>query len=259
MHDSVSRMISLLVIRVVLVIGFQFLFALILTCDAAVPWWPFSMVATEAVCLVILIVLLRNEGKTFASIQFKPFETLLPGRVSELLNRRSSESRVKAILVDVLLFVVLLALLGFPAIMLNGYISESVPVLRDTQTIGALPVWVLYVLIVLLPLGQAVVEFPFYYGYVYPRLESFFEGERGNLRLAASAKALSIVLAFFVLQSVLIPVILNPGYIMWRAAAMAPLLLAIGIVIRLVPRFMPGINVVHALMAISVVLAYWKI
>jgi hypothetical protein len=89
-------------------------------------------------------------------------------------------------------------------------------------------------------------------------LETHFETDSGNRRMVASIKALSITSAFFVLQAALVPLIINPAYIFWRAVAFVPLLLSIGIMIRLVPRFMPGANIVHALMAINVVLQYWK-
>ena len=218
------------------------------------------MIATEVVCLVILVTLLRKEKRPFASIQLTPFETLLPlGKITDFLNRKSPKNRLVNFLKDVLLFIVMLLLLGLPAIALNEFMSQNIPVLRDTNTIGILPDWALYLMIVLLPLSQAFVEFPWFFGYIYPRLETYFETGNGNQRMVASIKALSITLAFFVLQAALIPLIINPGYIFWRAIAFVPLLLIIGIVVRLVPRFMPGINIVHALMAINVVLQYWKI
>lgn len=261
MHSySLKRLTTLLFVRITIVVSFQLLFVLLLSWDEAMPWWPFSMIATEAVCLVILIMLLKKEKKAFSSIQLKPFESLLAlGKIAEYLNRKASENPLMNILKDILLFIILLLLLGFPAIALNGFLSENIPVLRETDTIGVLPNWALYLMIVLLPLAQAFVEFPWFYGYIYPRLEAYFETDNGNQRIVASIKALSITLVFFVLQATLTPLIMNPGYITWRAIAFVPLLLIIGIVIRLVPRFMPGINILHALMAISVVLEYWKI
>jgi len=69
------------------------------------PWWPFSMIATEAVCLVILIMLLKKEKKAFSSIQLKPFESLLAlGKIAEYLNRKASENPLMNILKDILLF-----------------------------------------------------------------------------------------------------------------------------------------------------------
>ena len=257
-HCSLRRLIALLFIRIVIMVSFQLLFVLALSWDKAMPWWPFSMVATEAVCLAILIVLLKKEERPFASIQLTPFETLLPlGKVTDFLNRERPKNRLMRLLVDTLVFIMLLLLLGGPAIVLNGFMNQTIPVLRDTNTIGVLPDWALYLMIVLLPPAQALVEFPWFYGYIYPRLETHFEKDSENRRMVASIKALSITLAFFVLQAALIPLIINPAYIFWRAVAFVPLLLIIGIVIRLVPRFMPGTNVVHALMAINVVLQYW--
>ena len=256
---SLKRLITLLFIRTIILVSFQLLFILALSWNKAMPWWPFSMIATEAVCLVILIKLLKKEKRPFASIQLAPFETFLPlGKISDFLKRKSPGNRLVDFLKDALLFIVILLLLGVPAIALNGFISQNIPVLRDTNTIGILPDWALYLMLVLLPLAQAFVEFPWFYGYIYPGLETHFETERGNQRMVASIKALSITLAFFGLQAALIPLIMNPGYIFWRAIASVPLLLVIGIVIRLAPRFMPGVNIVHALMAINVVLQYWQ-
>ncbi len=259
MHYSVKRMTTLLLVRIVLVVSFELFLVLLLSWGEARPWWPFAMIATEAACLIILMTLLKEERKAFSSIQLMPFESALAlGKITGFLNGKHSENRFVNILLDILLFIALLLLLGFPAITLNGFLSENIPVLRDTDTIGVLPNWALYLMIVLLPLTQACVEFPWFYGYIYPRLEVYFEEDSGNPRIVASIKALLIVLIFFVLQAALIPLILNPEYIMWRAIAFIPLLLVIGIVIRLVPRFMLGANVLHALMALNVVLEYWK-
>lgn len=260
MHYSLKRLITLLFVRIVLVVSFQLFFVLLLSWDEARPWWPFSMIATETACLIILMTLLKKERKAFSSIQLTPFESSLAlGKITGFLNGKLSENRFVNILLDILLFVTLLLLFGFPAIMLNGFLSESIPVLRDTDTVGVLPNWALYLMIALLPLAQAFVEFPWFYGYIYPRLEAYFEKGSGNRRAVASIKALFIILVFFVLQAALIPLTLNPEFIMWRAIAFIPLLSVIGIVIRLVPRFMPGVNVLHALMALNVVLEYWKI
>jgi hypothetical protein len=260
MHSySLRRLTILLFIRIAIVVSFQLLFVLALSWDKAMPWWPFSMIATEAVCLVMLIMLLKKENRPFASIQLTPFDTLLPlGRVTDFLNRKSPKNRLMNSL-DILIFIILLLLLGVPAIVLNGFMSQNISVLRDTSTIGILPDWALYLMMALLPLAQAFVEFPWFYGYIYPRLETHFETDSGDRRIIASIKALSITLAFFVLQTVLIPLIMNPYYMFWRAIAFVPLLLSIGIVIRLAPRFMPGVNIVHALLAINVVLQYWKV
>jgi len=259
-NNSPKRWITLLVIRIVIVISFQLLFVLTLSWDKAIPWWPFSMIATQVVCLIMLIIYLRREKRPFASIQLRPFETFLPlGKMTDYLNREYSKDRLINLLIDIVRFLVLLLLLGVPAIMLNGFMSQNIPVLRDTNTIGVLPAWALTLMIVLLPLAQAFVEFPWFYGYIYPGLETYFESTGKNRRMLASIKALSITLTFFVLQSALIPLIMNPCYIFWRAIAFVPLLLVIGIVVRLAPRFMIGVNIVHALMAINVAIQYWKI
>ena len=252
-------MTALLFLRVAIVVVFQLIFALFLSWEKAIPWWPFSAIATEAVCCFLLVILLKKEKKPFRSILCMPFETFLPlGKVSDFLNRDSQKNRFIAFLKDAAIFFVLILILGIPAILFNGFISQNIPVLRDTKIMGMLPVWALYLMMALLPPAQALIEFPWYYGYIYPRLETYFEKQRDNRRMVASMKALSISLAFFTLQLTLLPLILNPEYILWRALSFVPLLLVIGIVVRLNPRYMVGVNILHAVMAFNVVLQFWN-
>jgi len=243
-----------------MVVSFQLLLALVLSREKAMPWWPFSLIATETLCFVILILLLKKENKPFRSIQLLPFETSLPlGKISYFLNKKPSKNNITNFIKDAVLFIVLLLILGVPAIMLNGFINQNIPILRDTKIIGILPGWAPWLMIVLLPMAQALIEFPWFYGYLYPRLETYFEKNSGKRRIIASIIALSICLAFFIIQAALVPLILNPYYTLWRAISFVPLLLVIGIIIRLVPRFMIGANILHAVLAINVVLQYWKI
>jgi len=259
-HNSPMRMICLLSLRIILIVLFQLIIVIFSSWDGAVPWWPFAMIATEIVCLFILVFELKRENVPFSSIQLRPFESTLPlGRLSQLMAPKPAESRLRSMLQDLLLFCVLLLLLGVPAIVLNGFLYENIPVLQDTATMGVLPQWALYLMLGLLPIFQALVEFPWFYGYIYPRLEGYFEAGEERRKLQASAKALSIVLTFFILQSVLIPLILDPGFVFWRAIAILPLFLVIGIVVRLVPRFMPGLNLLHALMAFNVFVGFWNV
>jgi hypothetical protein len=258
--SSFKRLMTLLSVRIILIVLFQLLLVVFLSWDEARPWWPFAMIATEIVCLFILIFELKRENASFSSLQLKPFESTLPlGRLSQLLAPKPAESRLRKILTNLFLFCVLLLFLGFPAIVLNGFLNENIPILRDTATIGALPQWALYLMLGLLPVFQALVEFPWFYGFIYPRLEAYFEGDKGERRLRASVMALSIVLVFFILQIALIPLILDPVFIFWRAVSFLPLFLVIGITVRLAPRFMPGLNLLHALMAINVVIGYWNV
>jgi hypothetical protein len=246
-------------LRLGLIVGFQAFIALFISWEKVVTWWPFAMIASGIVCLFILVRELMREKKPFSSILLEPFETSLSlGRLTQFLKRKFSENRLRSLLADILIFCVLLLLLGLPAIVLNGYLAESIPVLRDAGTIGVLPNWALLLMLFLLPPAQALIEFPWFYGYFYPRFERYFISQNDDRELVASGKALSIVLLFFILQVVFIPLVLDPDYMLWRAVSNLPLLLVVGIVIRLVPRFMPGVNILHALMALNVVIGYWN-
>ena len=260
MDYSLKKLIVLLLVRIIFVVSFQLSFVIFLSWNKAITWWPFAMISTEIVCFIILLTLLKKENKSFSSIQLMPFQSYLNlGKITDFLNKKHSNSRFMSFSLDILFFVALLLILGFPAITLNGFLGDSISVLRDTKTIGVLPIWAIFLMIGLLPLTQAFIEFPWFYGYIYPRLEMYFEKESKNRRNVATLKALLIVVAFFILQAALIPLVLNLEYILWKAISFIPLFLIIGFVIRLVPRFMPLVNFLHALIALSVVLEYWKI
>jgi len=160
---------------------------------------------------------------------------------------------------DACVFIFLTIIFIVPAVLFNGYINQNIPILRETEIIGNIPVWANIIMIIMLPLAQASIEFPWFFGYIYPGLESYFAENGRNKKTAASIKALLIVLTFFLLQAALIPLILDPYFILWRAVSMFPLLLLIGIILRMFPRFMFGANILHALMAVNVALQYWKI
>ena len=72
-NNILKRVTVLLLIRIIMVVSFQLLLALVLSREKAMPWWPFSLIATEALCFVILILLLKKENKPFRSIQLLPF------------------------------------------------------------------------------------------------------------------------------------------------------------------------------------------
>ena len=111
---------------------------------------------------------MKEEKKSFASIQLNPFETLLQiGKITEFLNQKPSERNSKKYLKDFLLFITLVLLLGVPAIIFNGFISETIPILRDTPTIGILPNWAIILLFILLPLSQGLVELPWFLSLIH--------------------------------------------------------------------------------------------
>ena len=258
---SKIQLIALLLVRIIGVVLFQFFLLFFLsTWDKTIPWWPFAMIMTEIVCCLILIKLLRLENKSFWSIQYMPFDKSLPfGKVSRYINGNYSKNRSINFVINLMLFIALLLLLGFPAILIKDYIYRSVPILNEINIFGVLPGFALCTITLLLPITQALIEFPWFFGYIYPRLEASFDVDGKNAKIKASLKSFTIVIFFFTLQTALIPLIINFDYFIWRAIAMIPILIVIGIVVRVFPRFMPHINVLHAVMAISVVMEYWKL
>jgi len=249
--------ILLLVARLLLVIGLQFAAALVAgSQELAMPWWPYLLVIVEAVTLSGLVLVLRQERLPTASIFVAPFDQGSPsGKVGGFLARRL-DGLWAGLAADVGRFALVMAVLGVPALVLNEFVSSNVAVLRDTPTSGSLPDPAVIALFFLLPVAQ-LVEFPFYYGYVFPRLESQFEA-RGSRRGGATALALAIVVVTLALQIAFVPMVFSATYVAWRMIAMLPVLFVIGVVIRAVPRFMIGANIVHMAMAVMVVLDFWR-
>jgi hypothetical protein len=255
------RWTALALLRIAFLLGAQTLTAGILqSWRAALPWWPFSILFANACCLGIMILGTRINGLSFWPIQRKPFrEAILPDRIMAFLERRFPQIRISRLAVEGGLFLMTLLILGVPAILFQEWLKGMAPVLRATPMVGELPAAAVGVLTLLLPLSQGFVEFPWFYGFILPGMEAALASSGGRSRRSAGIQALLITLAVFLLQVSLLPPVFDPSYMLWQALAMLPLLALIGVSLRLSPRWMPWINILHALMALNLVTQYWRL
>jgi hypothetical protein len=200
----------------------------------------------------------RTAGTSFRSIQRQPFrESILADRIVPALARRFPRIRDRRTSVAGGLFALTILLLGIPAILFQEWLKGAVPALRAIPMAGALPVTAVAALTLLLPISQGLVEFPWFYGFILPGLEAALASSGKASRFAAGVVALPVVLAVFLLQIALLPPVCDPPFMLWQALAMLPLLTLIGACIRLAPRWMPWINILHAMMALNLVFQYW--
>jgi membrane protease YdiL (CAAX protease family) len=88
------------------------------------------------------------------------------------------------------------------------------------------------------PLTQGLVELPFYFWYLMPRLEN---------RLRNGWTAWAIASFFLALQHTTLPLIFNVDFILWRLGMFLPFALFVGLCIKLRPSLLPYLMVVHAI------------
>jgi hypothetical protein len=153
------------------------------------------------------------------------------------------------------LFAGFLLVLGLPAIAAARLIESQISTAMEGWRYGPLPLWALLSVTLLLPLSMPLVEVPWYFGYFFPKLERLraSAGERH-----AWASALVIATVAYSVQHCFQPFLFDARFLALRAVMLLPLLLLIAVILRAVPRFMPYILVLHALMAVEVVWSYWR-
>jgi membrane protease YdiL (CAAX protease family) len=222
----------LLPMRLILFLVFQGLIALIAWQWTANPWttsiswWPFGIIVTNIVTVVVLIKLFAAEGNSYFSIL------------------RIDRTQLKSDLLPLLGLTFLVATLAVaPNILLANLLFGSVEAASD-MFIKTLPFWAASVLLLTLPVTIALAELPFYMGYIMPRLEQ-----------ATGRAWLSIVLPAFFLsaQHITMPLIFDWRFVVWRLLMFVPLTLFLAIVIRSRPRLLPYFAIVHGLMDVSLI------
>ena len=223
---------------------------------AAFPWWPFQMIAANIICFAILRKLTSQDGEPFRNLYLRPFGSgLVAGKLGRWLGPRRFERRALTVLRDVGLFAGFLLVLGLPAIAAARLIETQISTAMESWRYGPLPLWALLAVTLLLPLTMPLVEVPWYFGYFFPKLE--------RLRVAAGkrhawASALVITTAAYAVQHCFQPFLFDARFLALRAVMLLPLLLLTAVTLRAVPRFMPYVLVLHALMAVEVVWSYWR-
>jgi len=224
--------------RITLFVVFQIcFFALFSVLGKNNPWmlaaayWPFVMVCTNIVCVILLSCLLKREG-----IRYKDFFVFNKGTV------------IKDLLLSTgLLFVI--GGLGFlPSPLLgNWFFGDAM--IGNRLFFQPLPPWAVVVTLVLFPLSMPFGELTTYFGYVMPRLE-----------LTTNSKPLAIILPALMLslQHAALPLLFNLDgmFLLWRALVFLPFAFALAFIIRWKPRLFPFFLVGHFLIDIGTAMMF---
>jgi len=197
--------------------------------QAGADWWPLTATAANLIGLAALAAFFRAEG----------------GRFSGLF--RVSRTHVKSDLLAVLGLTVLMAPVSYlPNVLLGGWLfgdsAATLPLI-----VRPLPLWAVYSALIIFPVTQGLVELAAYFGFVEPRLEAL-----GLARWAAVSLA-ALMLAF---QHAAVPLLFDIRFIVWRGLMFIPFAFLVGAVLRLRPRLLPYLAVIHALMDFSFIMMF---
>ena len=225
----------ILVSRSFLFLLFQSLLALIFSLSGnpngwseSARWWVLTIIPANLVGIYLLNRLFKGEGKRYLDI---------------LRFSRATLGKDLLWLAGILVIGLPLAILPINGLASLIFGDATIP---TGMLFKALPVWALAVGL-LFPLTIAFAELPTYFGYVMPRLAA---------QLKNSWVAWLLAAFFLGLQHCFLPLILDGHFMLWRFAMYLPFALFAGLVVKLRPRMLPYLAVVHALMDISTLAVY---
>lgn len=249
--------VAIMLTRLLFIVIAQVALALLLgSWSATFPWWPFQMIAANLVCIPILWKMTRRDDLSPGDVYLRPFGAApLGGTLGRWLGPRRFEHPAIAVLRDVGLFLGLLLALGLPAIAAARLIESQLPAVFEVARHESLPRWAVLSITILLPLTMPLAEVPWYFGYFLPKLERL--GEASGERIPWLG-ALVTTTAVYSAQHCFQPFVFDAGFLGLRAVMLLPLLVVVASIVRVAPRFMPYILVLHALMAAEVVARYWS-
>ena len=245
----------IMLVRVGVIALTQLIISLLVASPAAAyPWWPFQMIAANAVCIPLLFVLSRREGRVPASLFLRPFaEGAIPPGLKRLLRDRPELEPARRLLLDAALAMGVVALFGVPAFLLSRGIDSLLQAGAAVVRYAALPQWATLSMTVLLPPSMALGEIPWYLGFFFPRFEQRL-GAAGVRH--PSVKAALLCCGAFALQHCFQPFVPDATWLGLRFLVELPLILLSAAVIRLMPRFTPVALLLHLSLAVEVVLRY---
>ena len=226
-RTSAVLLFSLLPFRLVFFAIFQVLISVLLGLaavknpwQASSAWWLVTAALTNIVTILLLMRLLKKEGKTY----FQVF--------------RFEKQHVKKDLLVLLGIILLSGPVAMLPSMLGGQWIFGSTEAANNLLIQPLPLWAAWAALIIFPISIAFAELPLYFGYLMPRLEKHFEN-----------KWLAILLPvlFLAAQHMTLPLILNGQFIFWRLIAFLPFALMLGLFIHWRPRLLPYLMIMHGL------------
>jgi len=201
-------------------------------CDDSAAWWMITVSLTDLVCLASLVCFYDQENYRF----FNFF--------------RLDRDNLKRDLVFMLGFIAVASLISFfPNILSAKWLFGDIEIALD-MLIRPLPAWAAITGFVSFPVLQGMVEIPLYTLYALPRLEK--QGLKPWL-------AVTVISAFLSAQHIFVPFLPDARFIIYRLVMFLPFAVLIVITMRLRPRLMPYIAIMHMLMDMSAAVMFFKL
>ncbi|MCK8487051.1 CPBP family glutamic-type intramembrane protease [Paenibacillus sp. MBLB2552] len=179
--------------------------------QAAERWWPFQAILANLATFIVLRSFLRREGQAYSRI----FD-FQKKRLGKDLKQFAWLLAVGFALGGIPLYV-------FSAVILGSFVPPDL-------MFQPLPVWAAVIALVIFPLSNGLVETPTYIGYALPRLKKITGKQWLAILLAGLA------LAF---QHIVLPIVADVPYMLWRFVAFIPLGIAIGFIFSRTRRLLP--------------------
>ncbi len=228
---GVAAVWSVLFLRIGLAVTFQTVVAIgFLVAGAGNPWraaadwWLAWFAAVSAVNLAVVRVLLHREGRRLRD-----------------LYRLSTLGRATDLKWVALALVVAGPVSIVPNLLVGNVVWGSAQAGADLS-FRPLPVVAAATLVVAFPVIHALAELPTYFGYVMPRLAAL-HGWRWRAMLVPA-----LVLST---QHVVLPLLFDWRFIVWRALMFLPFALWLGFVVHRRPTTLPYLVIGHALLDAS--------
>lgn len=166
--------------------------------EEASRWWPILCIVVNIITIILLIVLVKRDGKSFR----------------DLINHIPDKKKT---LYESLIVIPIMLLLGVGGLVGISWLIYGYMPLATTQP---LPVWAAIPVLVLLPLTIMLAEIPLYLGYCAPKL---------NKKTNSVVFSILYPLFFYALQHSFMPLIFDFKHMLSRFLMFIPLLIFMGI------------------------------
>lgn len=196
--------------------------------SGSIAWWPVTIVGANVAGLFLLRTMLHRDGR----------------RYRDLLRVNRADAAGDLVRVAGLLPLAA-AFAAVPNLVLATWLWGD-PATPMAVFVQPLPLWAASVAAVAFPVTIALVEMPTYYGYVRPVLERIG---------CAPWRAVAVAGAGHGLQHAVLPLVLDPRFLIWRAAMFLPFAWFVAAALRRRPRLLPYLVAAHGLLDASVALS----
>jgi hypothetical protein len=197
--------------------------------EHSAAWWPFTVTLTNIVCLALLILLYRQEDRNYWDI-FRFERRHIKGDLLALLGIMVISGPV--------------AFLPNP-VLANVLFGDALAPMG--MFMQPLPDWAVYSGMLLFPVTQGLVELPFYFMYVMPRL---------GVRTGKPWLAYTLASLLLGLQHLTAPLLFDGRFIIWRGLMFLPFAFLVGLALKWRLRLLPYLVIVHILMDFAAMTVY---